>query len=157
MSPPQSLNYGTFKLIRNSRGHLSQVPHSNHAEIEAQRWKVTCPRSPGMAKAKTHIFLKIYIYFKDFIYFQREGKGDKHQYVVAPYTTPTGDLVCNLGVSPDWESNQQPFASQSSAQSIEPYQPGLKLTSSDPMPMFFLPYGLPVLELKCPFCKYECY
>ena len=26
--------------------------------------------------------------------------------------TPTGDLACNPGICPDWESNQQPFGSQ---------------------------------------------
>ena len=36
-----------------------------------------------------------------------------------------GDLACNPGMCPDWESNQQHFGSQASAQSIEPHQPGL--------------------------------
>ena len=38
---------------------------------------------------------------------------------------PPGNLACNPGMCPDWESNQQPFGSQSSAQSPEPHQPGL--------------------------------
>ena len=29
----------------------------------------------------------------------------------------TGDLACNLGLYPDWESNQQPFGLQVGAQS----------------------------------------
>ena len=37
----------------------------------------------------------------------------------------TGDLALNPGMCPDWESNQQPFGSQASAQSTEPHQPGL--------------------------------
>lgn len=65
-----------LKAKRNPRGHLSQVPHSKHAETEAQRWEVTCPR-PRV-----------------------------------------------------W--------------------PGLKLTPSDSVSVFFLPHGLPVLELKFP-------
>ena len=38
---------------------------------------------------------------------------------------PTGDLVCNPGMCPDWELNHWPFASQSSTQFTEPHQPGL--------------------------------
>ena len=37
---------------------------------------------------------------------------------------PTGDLACNPGMWPDWESN---FGSQASGQSTEPHQPGLIL------------------------------
>ena len=37
---------------------------------------------------------------------------------------PTGDLVRNPGMCPDWESNQQPLASQGITQSTEPQQPG---------------------------------
>ena len=40
---------------------------------------------------------------------------------------PTRDLACNLRMCPDWELNQQPFASQAAAQSTEPHQPGLIL------------------------------
>ena len=38
----------------------------------------------------------------------REGEkeGQKHQCVVASQTPPTGDLACNPGMCPDWESNQ---------------------------------------------------
>ena len=39
---------------------------------------------------------------------------------------PNGDLARNPGMCPDWESNQQPLASQASTQCIEPHQPGLK-------------------------------
>ena len=35
----------------------------------------------------------------------------------------TGDMACNPGMRPDWESNQWPFGSQASAQSTEPHQP----------------------------------
>ena len=37
---------------------------------------------------------------------------------------PTGDLACNPGMCPDWESNQQSFGSQAHAQSTELHQPG---------------------------------
>ena len=37
----------------------------------------------------------------------REGEteGEKHQCVVASRMPPTGDLACNPGTCPDWESN----------------------------------------------------
>ena len=69
--------------------------------------------------------------FKDFIYLflergdQREKEGEKHQCVVASHVPLTGDLACHPGMCPDWESNQQPFGLQASAQSTEPHQPGL--------------------------------
>ena len=70
-------------------------------------------------------------FLKDFIYLslerEREGKREreKHQCVVASWASPTGDLACNPGMCPDWELNRQPFGSQASSQSTEPYQPGL--------------------------------
>ena len=49
-------------------------------------------------------------FLKDFIYlFFRDGKGErtreKYQCVVASHMPPTGDLACNPGMCPDWESN----------------------------------------------------
>ena len=37
---------------------------------------------------------------------------------------PTGALVRNPGMFPDWESNWPPFGSQAGTQSTEPHQPG---------------------------------
>ena len=37
---------------------------------------------------------------------------------------PIGDLTCNPGMCPDWESNRRPFDSQAGTQSTEPHQPG---------------------------------
>ena len=37
---------------------------------------------------------------------EREREGEKHRCVVASRVPPTGDLACNPGVCPDWESNQ---------------------------------------------------
>ena len=54
-----------------------------------------------------------------------ERKGKIHQCVVAPLVPPTGDLAFNQGMCLDWESNLQPFGSQSGAQFTEPYQPGI--------------------------------
>ena len=63
-----------------------------------------------------------------FIFRQRgreEGReGEKHQCVVASHTPPTGDLVHNPGMYPDWELNRGPFSSQAGTQATEPHQPG---------------------------------
>ena len=50
-------------------------------------------------------FLKYFIYL--FLERRREGEGEgeKHQCVVASCVSPTGDLACNPGMCPDWESN----------------------------------------------------
>ena len=61
----------------------------------------------------------------------RENERERNINVqsVASRTLPTGDLDHNSGMCPDWESNQQPFGSQASAQSIGPHQPGHLRTS----------------------------
>ena len=58
----------------------------------------------------------------------REGerKGEKHQGVVASHTPPARNPAHNPGMCPNWASNQLPSGSHSSAQSVEPYQPGQK-------------------------------
>ena len=57
-----------------------------------------------------------------------EGRGGrkrmKHQCVVASCAPPTGDLVCNPSMCPDWELNQWPFDSQAGTQLTEPHQSG---------------------------------
>ena len=57
----------------------------------------------------------------------REGEreGEKHQCVVELTCPIFGDLACNPGMCPDWESNQQPFGSQANTQSTEPHQSGI--------------------------------
>ena len=55
---------------------------------------------------------------------EEEREGEKHQCVVASHVPPTGDLACNPGMCPDWESNQWSFALQSCTQSTEPHQMG---------------------------------
>ena len=44
--------------------------------------------------------------------------------MVASLTPPTGDLACNPGMCPDWESIQLPFDLQTHAQPIELHQLG---------------------------------
>ena len=67
--------------------------------------------------------------------FKREGKGGRKRerntdmqeiyQMVASRTPPPGDLSHNPGMCPDWESNQQPFGSQTGTQFTEPHQPAL--------------------------------
>ena len=56
----------------------------------------------------------------------REGerKGEKHQCESHLSYSPTRDLACNLGMCPDWESNQWPFGLQTGTQTTEPHQSG---------------------------------
>ena len=74
---------------------------------------------------------QILCFFKNFLFnFRERGKegereGEKQQCVVAPPMPHTGDLTCNPGMCPDWESNRRPFGSQAGTQSTEPHQPGL--------------------------------
>ena len=54
------------------------------------------------------IFLKILFIYLFFREKGREGEreGEKYQCAVASHVPPTGDLACNPGTCPDWESNQ---------------------------------------------------
>ena len=69
-------------------------------------------------------FLKILFIFREKGR-EGEGKGEKHQCAVISGMPRTGDLACNPGMCPDWETNRPPFGSQASTQSPEPHQPGL--------------------------------
>ena len=54
---------------------------------------------------KKDFFKRFYL----FIFRERgregEREGEKHQRVVASHVVPTGDLACNPGMCPDWESH----------------------------------------------------
>ena len=102
------------------------------------------------------LFYFHFYFFKDFHLFtfrqrlrkeKREGK--KHYCVVVSHAPPTGDLVCNPHMCPDWESNQRPFGLQASAQSTEPHQPGLlsPLLNED---IYYLGFSCSV-----PFCHLD--
>ena len=71
--------------------------------------------------------------FLRFIYlfiFRGAGKEKErenhHRCVVASHVSLTGDLACNPGMHPDWESNQQPLGLQAHTQSTP-----LSYTSQD--------------------------
>ena len=58
--------------------------------------KVSYFKLPLPFKAVFFLHGKLFIYFKDFIYFYREGKGgegQKHQCVVTSCAPPTGDVA----------------------------------------------------------------
>ena len=62
-------------------------------------------------------------FFKDFIYLflergeEREKERERNSNVWLPLACPIlGTMTRNPGMCPDWESNQQPFGSQASAQ-----------------------------------------
>ena len=62
------------------------------------------------------LLLRFLYRFYLFIFRERgkegEREGEKHQCVVASWAPPTGDLACNPGMCPDWESNRWPFGLQ---------------------------------------------
>ena len=60
----------------------------------------------------------------------REGEREEetHPCVVASHAPHTGDLACDPGMCPDWESNQRTSGSQAGTQSTELYQPGLNFS-----------------------------
>ena len=58
-----------------------------------------------------------------------EGKGEKHQCVVASPAPPNEDLDCSPGMCPDWESNLQPFGSQVALNPLSHTSQGISLQS----------------------------
>ena len=75
------------------------------------------------------LFLFYFHFLKRFYLFifresgrEKEREAEKHQCV------REASMGCfsahNLGMCPDWESNQQPFGVQAGAQSTEAYKPG---------------------------------
>ena len=76
--------------------------------------------------------LKFFLRFHLFMFRIRGRERKKRKtsmvlsHVVASCVPSTGDLACNPGMYPDWESNWRPFGSQASTQFIELHQPGLK-------------------------------
>ena len=78
--------------------------------------------------------LFIYLFFRER---GREGEreGEKHPCVVVSCAAPTGDLACNLGMCPDWESNRRPFGLQAVTQPTEPHQPGLDILYDPALPL----------------------
>ena len=78
------------------------------------------PPPPRDHLTVVHVHEKICFIFLKILFLGRgreeAREGEKHQCVVASPAPPTGDLACNPGTCPDWESNWQPCGSQASAQ-----------------------------------------
>ena len=74
------------------------------------------------------ISLHLFCFYRLYLFLERgegrEKEGEKHQCVFASRVPPTGDLACNPGMCPDWESNWRPFGLQAGTQSTEPQQTG---------------------------------
>ena len=94
--------------------------------VRAPLCPLHCHRQMSLALSKLFkkiLFIFIILFFKRFIYLLlergegREKEGEKHPCVVASHMPPTGDLACNPGTCPHWESNRQYFGSQAGTQS----------------------------------------
>ena len=85
-------------------------------------------------------FWTIKLFFKRFyfiLFFRERGREGKERqrnicvqeihWSVASCMPPTGNLVCNPGMCPDWELNWWPSGSQAGTQFTDPHQPGQKI------------------------------
>ena len=82
-------------------------------------------RSAIKKKKKITHFLKAFMYL--FLERRREGEErERNLNVWLPLVHPLLGTwsITKAYICPDWESNQQPFGSQSGTQSTEPHQPG---------------------------------
>ena len=82
-----------------------------------------------LSRLKWHFF-SFFLSFYLFIFREKKGGRKRGRETSmcgclshAPYCA---NQACNPGMSPDWESNWQPFDLQVDTQSTEPHQPGLK-------------------------------
>ena len=131
-----SQHYVSFVEKKTDLQNVSPLPTIK--EILSNRVKNSNPKN----------FLKIFkMYFINFLERVEGRKKDKerntnawekHRLVVS-YTLPTGNLAHNPAMCPDWESNRQPFSSQTGAQSTEPHQPGKNQKNLPPGPMIVTP------------------
>ena len=104
---------------------MNQNKSSEKMDVDNCFGKISCERvilamctgEDDALKSLLWLFKKYFIYF----YRGREGEREveKHQCLVASCMPSTGDLAHNVGMCPDWESNQQPFDLQASTQSTE--------------------------------------
>ena len=80
-------------------------------------------------KPAEEFFKRFYLFISKEGGREGEREGEKHQCVVASFAPTIGDLAHNPGMCPEWESTWQPGQEleQASAQSTEPYQPGLHM------------------------------
>ena len=67
---------------------------------------------------------------------------------------PTGDLACNPGMCPDWESNQRYFGLQAGAQPTESHQVGLDAKFSNILLYLLHIYYLYTFYMYVSMCVY---
>ena len=95
------------QIVQGPRCSRTEVWLSTHfvLNIKITLWNIT-----------TDIIRKVCLSerFYLFIFRQRGRQGEKHQCVVASHAPPTGDLACNPGMCPDWESVTLCFSGWSS-------------------------------------------
>ena len=119
------LGMETTEVKRHSHGHLSRVrtismpfPADVYLARLAEAVFITFLRCKISLLSPFHavrfVCVRFFFFFKILFILsldRREGKekeGEKHQCVVAFHMPSTGDLVCNPGMCPDWESNWLP-------------------------------------------------
>ena len=126
----QALHYLTTLPLIHYKLESHQDISGGSKQPSPTRVCLQCLRQSPANSQGPDLILFSQLFKKDFIYLflerGREGEreGEKHQCVVTSHMPPTGDLACNPGMCPDWESNGQPFGSQAGTQSTEPHQPG---------------------------------
>ena len=60
-----------------------------------------------LTKVECSHFKKSYLFVCLFacLFLEWRERGEKHQCVVVSHAPPTGDMACNPGMCPEWESN----------------------------------------------------
>ena len=105
----------SFKGNSIEEGYSFQYMGVKELDIHIQRTNF------NLYRFKKKIYLFIYLFLEG-----REEERERNINVWLPLCAPpSGDLAGNLGMCPDWESNQQPCGSQAGTQSAEPHQLGL--------------------------------
>ena len=133
--PPLFTSVLSLDLLVHKYSFRSQ---QNYLEgmLNDQHWLSTTP-----------VFFCSFVLFLRFYLFLERGEGREKESMYKRYIDwlpltrpPTGDLVHNPGMCPDWESNQRRFGLKASTQSTEPHQPGLLL--------------LFLITMAMPWCSY---
>ena len=85
-----------------------------------------------------HLYMKKRFYLSIFRARGKEGERERNINVWLPLPRSlNGDLACNPGMCPDWQSSQRPFASQAWAQPTEIHHIGLYTKKSLKILIFF--------------------
>ena len=75
-------------------------------DTDPGNWAYMCPPTTELRVGWYYSLLHYLILLKILFIFREGGRErGKHQCVVASHAPPVGDLFCNPGMCPDWESN----------------------------------------------------